>query len=74
MSWPGTQLCSDCGRVWRPERNGRYSLARPYSTAKQENPTVLYVDRDCCGAQSWTAGKIQELLSVWPDIIVRLDI
>ena len=45
-------------------------LARRYSTAKQESPTVLYVDRDCCGAQSGTAGKIQELFSVWPDIIV----
>jgi hypothetical protein len=44
-------------------------LIKRYHDAGVPPPEVLYVDRDCCGAE-----KTKNLFTIWEDLIVRLDI
>ena len=46
-------------------------LMKRYSDAKEPPPKVLYVDCDCCGGG---AVKVKDLSSMWPGLIISLDI
>ena len=46
-------------------------LMKRYSDASVSPPKLLYVDRDCCEGR---AGKVKDLFSHWPDLLIRLDI
>ena len=47
-------------------------LVSRYHRAGQQDPAVLYTNRDCC----WLGGgrsRLQELFAEWPQLVVRLD-
>lgn len=47
-------------------------LVDRYRKANQENPKLLYTDRDCCSTDG--NSKYNELFEEWPELLVRLDI
>jgi len=47
-------------------------LVKRFKDAGQQQPRVLYTDRECCGVDN--GSKYNHLFESWPNLIVRLDI